>query len=369
VSVRLLAKRLLKDMGIPKLDALVCNAGMGDWSMNWPLAIWSCMTDTVEAVTRPKFKIGKIGAVAPTLASKYGERRSSSTSQSTLQQEKEEPSLGQIFAANLFGHYILGHDLAPLLSRGGGRIIWLSSTEADAADWDAHIDDDIQSLRNDLAYENMKRLTDVMALTAELPGTRRSVDAYLQSDSARKAEVVSIRRAEKTRPQIYVCHPGIIGTNIVPLPWILQFGMLLSLYFARFLGSIWHPITAYKGAVAPVWLVLASDETLQNMEAESNSSDVTRGGKGKWGSATNMWGEERVERLEVSGWGYGGRVVDGPVGRRKGRWRDAVDLTKEKKEEFEDLGRRAWMKMEELRLEWEERVAAIVDDIGEEELK
>jgi 3-keto steroid reductase len=372
VSVRQLAKRLLKDGGIPKLDALVCNAGMGDWTMNWPMAIWTVMTDTVEAVTRPKFKVGKIGALAPTLSSKYGERRSSSSTMKSTMQEKEdeEPPLGQIFAANMFGHYILGHDLAPLLSRGGrtyrGRIIWLSSVEADAADWNGHVDDDIQSLQNDLAYENIKRLTDIMALTAGLPATKRSVDKYLSSHDEAQAEVAGVKDEEVARLQIFVCHPGIIGTNIVPLPWILQIGMVLATYFARLLGSIWHPITAYKGAVAPVWLVLASAETLQNMEAETKSSDVTRGGKGKWGSATNAWGEERVERSEVSGWGYGGRVVEGPVGRRKGRWRDAIDLTQEKREEFEDLGRRAWIKMEEMRVQWEERVDRIVKDIGEE---
>lgn len=80
------------------------------------------------------------------------------------------------------------------------------------------------------------------------------------------------------------------------------------------------------------------------------------GGPGKWGSSTDTSGHERVARTEVEGWGYGGLVGEKGEG-RKGRMRRAKDLTREGKEEFEELGRLCWKKMEELREEWEERLA------------
>jgi len=80
-----------------------------------------------------------------------------------------------------------------------------------------------------------------------------------------------------------------------------------------------------------------------------------------------VWGEERVERTEVTGWGYGGRVVETPIGRRKGRWRDAVDLTMERREEFEEVGRKCWKAMEELRVQWEGRVDEIVRRLDKQE--
>lgn len=59
---------------------------------------------------------------------------------------------------------------------------------------------------------------------------------------------------------------------------------------------------------------------------------------------------------EVEGWGYGGvvgpAIVDEDRSRR--RKRGATDLTSEQKELFEDLGRRCWQQMEELRREWDE---------------
>lgn len=58
---------------------------------------------------------------------------------------------------------------------------------------------------------------------------------------------------------------------------------------------------------------------------------------------------------EVDGWGYGGVV--GPAvleeDKRRRRKVGAKDLTAEEKLEFEELGRRCWREMEELRVQWE----------------
>lgn len=128
--------------------------------------------------------------------------------------------------------------------------------------------------------------------------------------------------------------------------------MILATYIARWLGSPWHTIRPYIGATAPVWLALSPQETLDEMESKER-------GKGKWGSATDWRGRERVMRTEVEGWGYGG-VIGGieEIGRegKKGRMRGVEAMTREKREAFEELGRVCWREMEELRKEWERRL-------------
>ena len=118
--------------------------------------------------------------------------------------------------------------------------------------------------------------------------------------------------------------------------------MVLAFYIARWLGSPWHTITAYVGACAPVWLALALQDEL---DALDNDDGTGRQRKAKWGSSTDWAGRERVRRTEVEG------LISSPD--RDGR-------SSEKKEamsqEFEELGRTCWMRMEALREEWESRL-------------
>lgn len=328
VSVQRLSKKLRKTT--PKLDVVICNAGIGGWTgINWPLAIWNVLRRWRTAVSWPTFKISGKGWLAkPQISAENGRPR------------VEEPAMGEVFCANFFGHYLLGHYLAPLLetnsaSEGArGRLIWTSSLEAYAHTLNM---DDIQGiLSEDAAYESSKRLTDVMGITSRLPATSNAVNKYF--DQSEKA-------AGSTKPLIYVAHPGITATSIFALPFILEYAMIAAFYVARWLGSQWHPITVEKGAVAMVWLALAKQTTLDTMEEKE--------GVGKWGSATDFWGQERVERTEVAGWGWGGRLREY---KRKGRDPFARDLTKEQKEDFEETGRKCWEEMETLRCDWEDRL-------------
>jgi len=123
-----------------------------------------------------------------------------------------------------------------------------------------------------------------------------------------------------------------------------MFCWIIIALVARWMGSPWHTGDPYKASVAPVWLALADPKVLEDLG----------GDKAKWGSSTDFWGEERVRRTEVGGWGWDGTVgsaVDGE--KRKGRRKDAVDVTKESREDFEILGGKCWAQMEELRKEWE----------------
>ncbi len=387
-----------------------------------------------------------------------------------------EPPLGEVFCANVFGHYMLAHGLVPLLKAsagsGGplrgdgddnnnnnhnsnhnhnhcGRIIWISSIEADAAaDFSAA---DIQALRSPIAYECSKRLTDILALTFALPSTRPWTQRFLgRGEGAEGAE-----GGDGTHPgaqkhdcpvKMYVAHPGVCATSIVPLHALLALAMVVALYLARWLGSPWHTISAYSGASAPVWLALSPQALLDGANNNHNSHDFSpsrhldpdsdqdpdqdpdqdrgrtkglgeepsrsasrsetqndsqnrgqsreqsqaqsRGQKkrsesqsynnqsqgqtnsasagasatatataSKWGSATDMWGRDRVMRTDVAGWGYSGVVVVGGTSkdvskRRRGRRRGAADLTDDARQAFELLGRACWRQMEELRAEW-----------------
>ncbi|PSN61037.1 3-keto-steroid reductase [Corynespora cassiicola Philippines] len=327
-SVQRLSQRLRKTT--PKLDAVIFNAGIGGWTdLNWGKAVWTILTDWKNAVTWPTYKLSGRGWVTkPQIpAAKDGNK-------------VEEPPLGEVFCANFFGHYFLGHYLAPLLARHHpdeetrGRIIWVSSLEGSSHSLDTK---DLQGIDSEHPYEASKRLTDLIAITSTLPSTQPLVDQYL--DHAAPADTT-------TKPRMYVSHPGICGTSIFPLNIILEYLMFVAFYVARFLGSQWHPITVEKGAVSMVWLALAKQSTLDRMEEDE--------GVGKWGSATDWWGQERVERTEMDGWGWGGKIGERP---RKGRNPHAKDLSEADRKTFEDQGQQCWKGAEALRLEWEKRLA------------
>lgn len=341
VSVQSAAGRLLKKY--PRLDSLILNAGVGGWTtVDWLKATRRILSGLVHAVTYPDFKKSTAGDLAkPQLPH-------------TTTSEKEPP-LGEVFCANVFGHYLLAHYLmAPLSRSRSGRIVWVSSIEAYGSMFSL---DDFQSLRTTNAYEGTKRLTDVLVLTSSLPSTVPYVDTYFSSSEGNKTS--SARGPDKSshRPRMLVAHPGVCATGIMPLIWIASIAMVAIFYIARWCGSIWHTVDPYTGACSPVWLALAAEETLASLEAQ--------GGVSKWGSATDLGGSERVERTEVDGWGFGGIPGDGSIGgKKKGRNAGAKDLTKEGREAFEELGRAAWKQMEELRVEWEDRLdrAAVSKD-------
>lgn len=81
-----------------------------------------------------------------------------------------------------------------------------------------------------------------------------------------------------------------------------------------------------------------------------------RDGKAKWGSAVDAMGHERVMRSAVEGWGLGGRMGEGELRGRKGTRREFVEVTREDREGFEEVGRECWRQMEGLRVLWEERM-------------
>lgn len=349
ISVKALAKRLL-DRG-QRIDVLILNAGIGGWSgLNWPLAVWSVLTDWVQGTTYPTYKLGYTGNVTKRQTVAIDGEDAS----------KQEPALGETFTANVFGHYMLAHMLTPLMespatsndphdnSAERARIIWVSSLEAYAHTFNP---DDIQGLKTDASYESSKRLTDLLVLTSELPSTKSSVSSYLSPSSSSTETPIT---QTCLPPKMYLAHPGICGTAIASLHPILDYAMLFAFYVSRLLGSPWHTISAYLGACAPVWLALTAVRELAVYESV--------GRKSKWGSSADVFGKERVVRTEVEGWGWSGRVgerADGSLRNKRGRWRGLKEVDAESREEFEVLGQRVWREMEALRVDWERRLERV----------
>ncbi|KAI6781882.1 3-keto-steroid reductase-like protein [Emericellopsis cladophorae] len=324
----------LVDVSIPRLDAVVFNAGFGGWSgVNWPVLIWQFLTQgLMNSVTWPECK-----DAIPTLA---------------LNNRKEydypsKPLLGEVFTACLFGHYLLAHRLLPLLSRPvgselhSGRIVWMSSIEAVGASFSLA---DFQTFDpSSTPYESVKRLTDILSLTCTLPSVKPISTSYLTTEEEEE---------ERTPPKMYLMHPGIVASKFFPLAsWL--FGLYrFVMFFAQWWGSPWHTTDAYPGAAAATYLVLAPQEKLDAEAAE----------RIKWASAVNAMGDSRIRDTEVDGWGFSGKVepmgdeeeVEYAMRKRVGRHRDAKDVTSEQIVQFEQLGKECWEIMEELREEWEE---------------
>lgn len=318
----------LVDVKIPRLDSIIFNAGIGGFTgLVWSKIAHNFLTEGfIQATTWPAFKGADAGYTVHPLP-------------------KDDSSVGEIWCANVFGHYLFARQLVPLLSRPPsstlppGRIIWESSVEGD---WDSFSLDDFQGTRTPQGYESSKRLTDILCLTAHLPAAKPYVAGYLQPPSA-----------DATPPKIYLIHPGVVLTTIFPLNAFMFFWYRVVLYLARWLGSPWHNITPYNGAAAASWLALQEQAELDAAGAQAV----------KWGSATDRAGGSRVKMTEVEGWGWDGRVasrdedtVTGILRRAVGRKNRMPDVTEEKRIEFEALGAQCWREMERLRAEWEGKV-------------
>lgn len=329
ITVKALAQQLLKRQ--QRIDGVVWNAGLAGWSrLDWLKAIWQICTRPVQATTYPEFMVCDVGALAPRQLAGYGKVHAF-----------EEPRLGQVFTANVFGHYMLTHWLSPLMG-ADSRVVWIGSISSLKETFDPQ---DLQGITANMAYEGSKRLTELLVLTSELPSTSKHVDSFLPRSSSAPA-----------RPKMYLAHPGVVQTSISGLNAFISIFISIVLYLVQWAGSPWHPISPYKGAISAVYALLSPSSQLSALEAAD--------GKAKWGSASSPFGDERVARSEVDGWGYTGVVGTKPpagaVQAKRPKYRGPV--TKEGREEFEATGRDVWAQMEELRKDWEARLGKIEVD-------
>lgn len=352
LSIRELARKLLtSDLG--GIAAIVCNAGMGGWTgIDWLKAIPQMLADFRNNTVWPSFKLGAIGAITkpqfPVAAL-----------------SEPEPPLGEIFCANLFGHYMLVHWLMPLLrvrsSKDPCKIIWVSSIEPQDASFQ---ESDLQGLRTDAPYEHSKRMTDLLSLSANQVTTLPSTMSF-NSPGSENATVPSSRR-DRSAPSMHVFHPGVVVTSVISLIWIVQYAYLLGIYMARWIGSPWSTVEPYTAAHGATWLALATEEEISRAEQDAHASHAdieptARRGRVKWGTSVTVSGRSSVKATEVDKWGINGSGASyattwwaGSNG--KGRKPGAVEANAENVTEFIAQGARVWEQMEQLRQQWQKRI-------------
>ncbi|CAJ2505310.1 Uu.00g127040.m01.CDS01 [Anthostomella pinea] len=337
---------LIDDVRIPRIDAALLNAGIGGWEgLNWVLVAKQFFSQgLLQTTTFPIFKRPLPSAVVLDNQKLLGVKNGKS--------ESEPPEIAEVFCANVFGHYILSHELLPLLSRSNtseapGRVVWHSSIDAG----DEHLDfDDFQARRYQPPYESSKRITDLLSLTVDLPHVRQTSAPYFSSPTTSDKPV---------KPRFYLAHPGIVCTPIFPLNWFLFFAYWCAMCLSRWCGSPWHVVESYMGACAMTWLALAEQDDLDAAGAQHV----------KWGSSCTRSGHRSApKKTEVEGWAWEGRIEDPEALRRedeavpdtdaflrktRGRKLGAATLTQEQRIAFEEDGRRCWEELERLRGAWE----------------
>ncbi|KAI0204595.1 hypothetical protein F4808DRAFT_349481 [Astrocystis sublimbata] len=329
---------VIDDVAIPRLDAALYNAGLGGWEgLDWlEFARQFFTLGLIQSTTYPSFKKALPAAILDSKKLLGGESPRSGA----------PPDLAEVFCANIFGHYVLGHELMPLLSRATasetpGRIVWTSSIDAGHE----HLDfADFQASKYMAPYESSKRITDLLSLTADLPSVQPVSAPYFESAATASKPV---------KPRFYLSHPGIVCTPMFPLNWFLFFWYWVTMHMSRLCGSPWHTVDVYRAACATSWLALADQSALDAAGAQHV----------KWGSSVTRTGDAAPKKSEVEGWGWEGRIDDADALRRDdaqgvlrkeiGRKWDAATLTKETKAEFERDGARCWAELERLRVGWE----------------
>lgn len=349
---------------VPRLDAVIFNAGMGGWTgVHWFRAAHNFLTaGWVQATTWPTFKVAAAGGTVNPLPRRQQKRQQQAKGGGDGDNEGGNTAVvGQVFCANVFGHYIFAHGILPLLSRRQGstdadiphgKLIWESSIETAREHFRLG---DLQALDTHTPYESTKRLTDLLVLTSGLPGSRAHNARYWRLPVAPGRDGGEEEQSQKQPPRVYVCHPGIVVTTILPLPFVLHYLWALAAYVARWVGSPWHTNSSYNAATAMVWLALAAQGSLDSVGAESI----------KWGSACDIRGNTKVKRTEVDGWGWSGKVeglddADGATGllrKSKGRRSGAQVVTEECRAQFEETGALCWREMERLRAQWEAKMS------------
>ncbi|KAH8599635.1 hypothetical protein B0O99DRAFT_612512 [Bisporella sp. PMI_857] len=262
----------LHGIRIPRLDSVILNAGHGGWlGVDYLLATKTILLDLKDSVTWPAFKISNQGALTRPQSTYKAAQKGDEEKQPLLseQEQTDEPPLGEVFCSNVFGHYILTHELMPLLSRpasesatSGGKIIWI------------------------------KRLIDLLAFTSELPSVSRDVASYFDTKATVTVKASTETKEALVKPRVFVAHPGIFASDILPLNFIL-----VIIYKFVFLVARWF---------------------------------------GKRAMRTNVLAGAGMARWD-------------PSKRCTNREEEHVDLTKEAREDFEILGGQCWREMERLR--------------------
>jgi 3-keto steroid reductase len=245
----------------PYVSHLICNAGVAPFvSINWFLAIKQLAMDWVDAVTAPIYYTQEVGQVS-------------------------QDGLGWVWQCNVFGHYVLFRTLKSHLAKcqtsTGPRVIWMSSHESspiyyDPTDW--------QLTKSAHSYESSKFQMDLIA---------------------HHLDQASLQDSDKLPTRHLIVLPGVAGTNIANalLGTFSSMCMYLAFYLARFLGSPYHPISAFKAAISAVHLCLvplAYLPTISSKELDISDPTATNEVGFRYVSECDRWGKERVGTMKLT---------------------------------------------------------------------
>ncbi|XP_040859278.1 3-keto-steroid reductase/17-beta-hydroxysteroid dehydrogenase 7 [Ochotona curzoniae] len=155
----------------------------------------------------------------------------------TQQDTLTADGLQEVFATNVFGHFVLIRELEPLLchSDGPSRLIWTSSRNARKSNFSL---EDIQHSKGREPYSSSKYATDLLNVALN----RRYNQQGLYSSVVCPGTVLT--------NMTYGILPPFIWTLLIPIIWLLRF-------FANA-----FTLTPYNGSEALVWLFQQRPESL-----------------------------------------------------------------------------------------------------------
>lgn len=156
----------------------------------------------------------------------------------TQQDSLNSDGLQEVFATNLFGHFLLIRELEPLLCDGAGhasRVVWTSSSNARRSAFNM---EDMQHRNGTEPYSSSKYASDMLSLALNRHKNSQGLFSSV------------------------VC-PGLVMTN-------LTYGILPSSFWTFIMPIMWliriftntFTLTAYNGAEALHWLFLQRPESL-----------------------------------------------------------------------------------------------------------
>uniref|UniRef100_A0A672TFR1 3-keto-steroid reductase/17-beta-hydroxysteroid dehydrogenase 7 n=1 Tax=Sinocyclocheilus grahami TaxID=75366 RepID=A0A672TFR1_SINGR len=157
------------------------------------------------------------------------------------QEDKVTPNgLQEVFATNLFGHFLLVRELEPLLCQmdHNSLVIWTSSSNAQRSAFSL---DDIQHQKGREPYSSSKYASDLLSLALNRHYNNRGLYASV------------------------IC-PGLVMTN-------LTYGILPSFFWTLIMPIMWliriftntFTLSPYNGAEALFWLFMQKPESLDSM--------------------------------------------------------------------------------------------------------
>ncbi|XP_070252309.1 3-keto-steroid reductase/17-beta-hydroxysteroid dehydrogenase 7 isoform X2 [Myotis yumanensis] len=162
-----------------------------------------------------------------------------STAEGLLTQDDRVTAHGlqEVFATNVFGHFVLIRELDPLLGRGDSpsQLIWTSSRSARKANFSL---EDFQHSRGQEPYSSSKYALDLLSVALNRNFNQRGLFSSVVCPGTMLTNLT------------YGILPRFVWTLIMPIIWLLRF-------FANA-----FTLTPYNGAEALVWLFRQKPESL-----------------------------------------------------------------------------------------------------------